>query len=124
MRDVGRRRGRVGPDEEASEEEKEKEEERVPRRRNGGGGKKERGVRRGELPTTRSPSIPRAGTADTCLRHYTRTLAASFLPLSLSLPSSVILPLPRPLPRAASYVYARVHIRRTRAPARPICELA
>lgn len=55
------------------EEEKEKEEERVPRRRDGGA-EKERGVRRGELPATRSPSIPRWGTADTCLRRYTRTV--------------------------------------------------
>lgn len=67
-----------GTDEETSEEEVEEEEEkekeeRVPRRRDGGE-EKERGVRRGELPTTRSPSIPRAGTADTCLRHYTRTV--------------------------------------------------
>lgn len=38
--------------------EKEKEEERVPRRRDGGE-EKERGIRRGELPATRSPSIPR-----------------------------------------------------------------
>jgi len=49
-------------DEEANEEEvkeeKEKEKERVPRRQNGGE-EKERGVRRGELPTTRSSSIPR-----------------------------------------------------------------
>lgn len=37
-------------------------------------GREREGVRRGELPATRSPSIPRAETADTCLRRYTRTV--------------------------------------------------
>lgn len=52
MCDVGRRRGRSGTD-----GEKEEEEGTAPLRWRGD--EKERGVRRGELPATRSPSIPR-----------------------------------------------------------------
>lgn len=79
--------GKSGTDEEANEEEEEKEEkkeeERVPRRRDGGEAK-ERGVRRGELPATRSPSIPRWNRRYVPSALYPHgTLAASFLSLSL-----------------------------------------
>lgn len=110
--------GKSGIDEEANEE-KEEEEEREPRRRDGGE-EKERGVRRGELPATRSPSIPRWNRRYVPSALYAHgTLAASFLSLFLSLSPSAVLPLPRSLPHAASYVYAH-----TRTYARLIRELA
>lgn len=121
---AGKRRENV---EEEEEEEKEKEEERVSRAVGMEGEEKERGVRRGELPATRSPSIPRWNRRYVPSALYPHgTLAASFLSFSL-FPSAVPpSPLPRTLPRAASYVYARAysHDARvyTRAHTRP-CEV-
>lgn len=95
--------GKSGTDEEANEEEEEeeekKEEERVPRRRDGGE-EKERGVRRGELPATRSPSIPRWNRRYVPSALYPHgTLAAPFLSFS---------PLRPPSPFRANFPVQRV----------------
>lgn len=105
--DDARRRkaaGWSGTDEEANEEEDEekekKEEERVPRRRDGGE-EQERGVRRGELPATRSPSIPRWNRRYVPSALYPHgTLAVRRFSLSLFLPFSLSLPSDCPPPSA------------------------